>query len=126
MSGVELSDELLDDEIARFAQAMCLSLAPDELVPDEIRVIQDLKRSMKRGLLSINDAGEAVVNASSGAAIVFRKPKASDIMSMSRAGDRGENLFNAVATITGTAAQTLKKLPHDEWRPLLLIMQLFL
>lgn len=121
---LKVAREVAEVEFARWAEAMDLDLDTQGLDADDIKSLEDgkrtLLRALVRGVLSIDEKGQAVVQPQVGdwKPIVFHEPSGATFMATDakKKGQDVAKLNVTMADMTGTHAALFSKLAGRDWK----------
>jgi hypothetical protein len=129
----KMTDEFVEQEIARFAEAMDLDLDPKGMDDDDRKSLEAAKRrlarAMQSGQLVFDDRGQPVFTPMDGTeTITFKEPKGTAFISMDqRKKDHDiERLFTVMSEITGMNRDTFAKMMNRDVKVCIAITNLFL
>lgn len=131
----KMSDEVVESEIARFAEAMDLDLDPKGMDDEDRKSLEVAKRRLARALQSgqlvFDDLGQPVFTPTEGTkedAITFKEPKGSALISMDqrKQGHDVERLFTVMSEITGRNRDTFAKMANRDVKVCISLTNLFL
>jgi hypothetical protein len=118
----EVSREAALAEFERLAAAADVDIDVANMSEDDAADVGEVRDlvvgAIERGVLSVNDKGEAVLAVFEGEPIRFRVPMGADLMIMANASDnkRMEAMVRFVCAITGQDTRRIGGLRKKEWK----------
>jgi hypothetical protein len=118
----EVAPEAALAEFERLADAADVDIDVDGMDEEdaaEVVEVRDLvTAAIEKGLVSVDDKGQAVMAVADGNPITFRVPKGSDLMIMASATDtkRMQAMVSFVCSITGQDSRRIGGLRKKEWK----------
>jgi hypothetical protein len=118
----EVEKEAALAEFERLAAAADVDVDVTNMSEEDAADVSEVKSlvtsAIERGVLSIDDKGQAILAVSEGNPITFRVPKGADLMIMANASDnkRMESMVRFVCAITGQDSRRIGSLRKKEWK----------
>lgn len=118
----EVEKEAALAEFERLAAAADVDIDVTNMSEEDAEDVSEVKSlltsAIERGVLSVDDKGQAILAVSEGNPITFRVPKGSDLMIMANASDtkRMTAMVQFVCAITGQDSRRIGSLRKKEWK----------
>ena len=118
----QVEKEVAQNEFERLAAAADVDIDVTNMTEEDAADVNDIQSlvtsAIERGVLSVDDKGQAVLSVTEGNPITFRVPKGSDLMIMANASDtkRMTAMVQFVCAITGQDSRRIGSLKKKEWK----------
>ena len=118
----EVGREAALEEFERLSAAADVDIDVGDMTEEEAEEVAEIRdlvvSAIERGVLSVNDKGEAVLSVADGEPIRFRVPKGADLMIMANASEnkRMDAMVRFVCAITGQDTRRIGALRKKEWK----------